>query len=306
VPRLIKPRAVRDAATLGIAAPSGPVDPERFAAGCALLTDLGFGVVHRDDILDQESYLAGSDERRARELTELALDPRVDAIVCARGGYGCDRILDRLDPACFRAARKPVVGYSDVTALLLWLRRRAGLVGFHGPMLDRGRDVDASVWSELVAALRGRLEAPWRLRGTPLCGGSAEGRLLGGSLSMLLSSLGGPWEPDLRGAILLVEEIGERPYRIDRMFRQLAAGGKLAGVAGIGLGALTACEDERYPEASAIDVIESVVRPLGVPLVADLAFGHIRENRAWPMGLRATMDGDVGEIRIQGQWVSGV
>ena len=96
----------------------------------------------RDDLFARHGYLAGDDARRASELAELVADPRVDAIVCARGGYGCDRILHRLDAAAFRAARKPLVGYSDVTALLLWQRRRAGLVGFHGPMLERGADVD--------------------------------------------------------------------------------------------------------------------------------------------------------------------
>lgn len=304
MPRLIKPRALPEDATFGIAAPGGPVHPDRLEEGCELLRHMGFGVVHRDDIGSRDSYLAGSDERRAKELMELVEDPRVHGILCARGGYGCDRILHRLDPERFRAARKPLVGYSDVTALLLWQHRVAGLVGFHGPMLDRGSDIDAGAWDALVEALRGRLEGPQRLRGTPRAGGSAEGRLVGGSLTLLTASLGGPWELDTKGAILLVEDVGERPYRIDRMLRQLVAAGKLESAAGIGIGAFASCDDDRYPEPSAAAVIEAVVRPLGVPVVADLAFGHIRENYAWPMGLRATMDGDVGELRIQGQWVS--
>jgi muramoyltetrapeptide carboxypeptidase len=304
VPRLRKPRALRDGATFGIAAPGGPVDSEQLAAGEALLREAGFRTVRREDLLAARGYLAGDDDRRAKELMELVADPGVDAILCARGGYGCDRILPRLDAARFRAAAKPLVGYSDITALLLWQRRCAGLMGFHGPMLDRGADLEPEALDGLLCLLRGRAALPLELRGEGRGGGQAEGRLVGGSLTLVAASLGTFWEIDTRGAILMLEDVGERPYRIDRMLQQLHGAGKLDVAAGIGIGDFSTCLDERFPGHDAEAVIEETVRPLGVPLVAGLPFGHVRCNRAWPLGARATIDADRGVVRVLEQGVS--
>jgi len=244
VPRLIKPRALAPGATLGIAAPGGPVDPEKLAAGEALLRRAGFETLRREDLLARRSYMAGDDARRVAEFMDLVADDRVDGIVCARGGYGCDRIIASLDAERVRAAAKPLVGYSDVTALLLWQRRCAGLMGIHGPMLDRGGDVDPEAFAMLVAQLRGEAVVPAALRGTGRGGGSASGRLVGGSLTLVTASLGTSWEVDTRGAILLLEDVGERPYRIDRMLQQLLGAGKVARVAGVGIGDFSTREDE--------------------------------------------------------------
>jgi muramoyltetrapeptide carboxypeptidase len=304
VPRLRKPRALRPGAVIGIAAPGGPVDPERVLAGEACLRAAGYEPRRRADLLARCGYLAGDDARRAAELMELVRDPEVAAIVCARGGYGCDRILPRLDAAAVRRAAKPLVGYSDVTALLLWQRRCAGLVGFHGPMLDRPHDLEPAAFTGLLDWLRGEAKLPGVLRGEGRGGGRAEGRLLGGSLTLVAASLGTPWRVDARGAILLLEDVGERPYRIDRMLQQLRAAGVLAAAAGIGLGAFAGCEDARYPEPAVEAVLDEVLRPLGLPLVAGLPFGHVRGNFAWPVGCRATLDGESGELRILEQGVS--
>src|SRR5690606_32798366 len=136
-------------------APAGPVDPAKFEAGRRALERLGFETVARDDVFARDGYLAGSDERRARELMEAVSDPDVDAIVCARGGYGCHRIVSRLDAKVFREAAKPLVGYSDVTTLLLWQRRQAGLVGLHGPMLEKQAALEGESGGALVRALQG-------------------------------------------------------------------------------------------------------------------------------------------------------
>ena len=298
MPRLAKPRAIAAGATIGIAAPGGPVDPEKLAAGVALWRSRGFQVVYRDDLTAKRGYLAGDDPRRARELTELVRDPEVAAIVCARGGYGCDRILPTLDPALFRAARKPLVGFSDVTSLLLWQRRRAGLVGFHGPMLEWGDELDPEAFDDLIGQLQGAAPAQRVLRGRSGGRGRGAGRLVGGNLVLVAASLATPWEIDTRGAILLLEEVGEPPYRIDRMLRQLLAAGKLQPLAGMAVGQLVGCEDARYPAPAALEVIEEVAAPLGIPLVVDLPFGHVQRNRAWPVGARATIDADRGEVRI--------
>jgi muramoyltetrapeptide carboxypeptidase len=233
---------------------------------------------------------------------EVVRDPGVDAIVVARGGYGCDRILPRLDAAAFRAARKPLVGYSDVTALLLWQLRHAGLVGFHGPMLERGADLDPGALDALLRALAGERAAP--LRGAPRAGGVAQGRLVGGSLTLVAASVGTDWEIDTRGAILLLEDRGERPYRIDRMLKQLRGAGKLAKLAGVGLGDFSSCVDERYPDFDAVRVIADEIARLGIPLIADLPFGHVKTNHPWPLGCRAKLDGDRGELVLLESGVS--
>ena len=303
-PKLVKPRALRAGGTLGIAAPSGPVDGAKLQTGVEMLRAAGFQVVHREDIGDREGYLAGSDARRAAELHELWSDPRVDAILCARGGYGTPRILDALDPALAREARKPLVGYSDITALLLWQRQRAGLVGFHGPMLDYGNELPKESFEALLAQLQGRSRPPLRLRGRGRVAGSAAGRLVGGNLSLVTASLGSAWEIVTRGAILVIEEVGERPYRIDRMLEQLRAAGKFEGLRGIAVGALRECDDSRYPEPDALQVIEQAARRAGVPCVAGLPFGHQPANLTWAQGVRATIDAEAGEVRILEQGVA--
>jgi muramoyltetrapeptide carboxypeptidase len=303
VPRLRKPHALAPGATLAIAAPGGPVDPERLAAGEAMFREAGFKTVRRDDLLERKAYLAGDDDRRVAEFMGWIDDDRVDGIVCARGGYGCDRILARLDAERVRAAAKPLVGYSDITALLLWQRRCAGLMGFHGPMLDRGDDVDPVVLASLVAQLCGRAELPIRISGAGQGGGRASGRLVGGSLTLVVASIGTAWEIDTRGAILLLEDVGERPYRIDRMLQQLAGSGKLARVAGVGVGDFATCRDDRFPDNTVEDVIRAAIAPLGVPLVMGLPFGHVRSNTPWAVGCRANIDGEAGEICIVEQGV---
>lgn len=302
-PALRKPRALRPGGTIGIAAPAAAVDPETLAAGEERWRQRGFTVVRRDDLLARHRYLAGDDARRAHELMELVADPRIDAIVCARGGYGSPRILGRLDALAVRAARKPLVGFSDVTALLLWQRRAAGLVGFHGPMLDRGGDLREDEMDALVAALTGSGPARLAWRGSEGGGARAEGRLTGGSLTMVVGSLGTPWEIDTRGAILLLEDRGERPYRIDRLLQQLRSAGKLARVAAIGLGRFEGC-DEPNGSVTATEVLREVVDAVGVPWVAGLAFGHGAPNLPWPLGARARLDGARAELHVLESGVS--
>lgn len=291
-----KPRALRPGGTIGLAAPAGPVDPERLARGERWLRDAGFEVLRRDDLVARRGYLAGDDERRAKELAELVEDDRVDAILCARGGYGCHRIVSSLDPRAFRAARKPLVGFSDVTTLLSWQLRCAGLAGIHGPMPARVNEAGEADRLALIRMLCGDDAGSRVLRGRPRGGGVAEGRLIGGNLTVLAASLGCPWELDTDDAILLLEDVGERPYRLDRVLAQLQAAGKLDGLSGVGIGSLLACEDGDCPSPSACEVIEEAFRPFGIPLVVDLPFGHANANAPWPVGIPGRIDGDAGTV----------
>lgn len=297
MPTIRRPRAIRPGARIAIAAPAGPIEPAALARGRKALERLGFETVVRDDILDRDGYLAGSDERRAAELMQHVRDPEVDAILCARGGYGCHRIVEALDADAFRAAAKLLVGYSDITTLLLWQRRRAGLIGLHGPMLERASGLVGESASALVRMLQGTGPLP-RFVGESLAPGWAEGRLVGGSLSVCVASLGTPWELDTRDAILMLEDVTELPYRIDRMLQQLRAAGKLDRVAGIALGGFTDCEDERYPDRPLRRLVEELLGGLGIPVVLGLPFGHVDDNRPWPMGGRAALDGARGELEL--------
>jgi len=294
VQELLTPHAIAPGATLAIAAPGGPIDAELLAAGVQRWQQAGFRVVHRDDVTARYGYLAGDDARRVEELQGWVADASVDAILCGRGGYGCDRILDTLDPEPFRKARKPLLGYSDITALLLWQQRQAGLRGFHGPMLD-GDPESVRIAADL---LTGRQPVPFELAGRGHGGGRAEGRLLGGNLMLVTASIGTAWEIDTRGAILLLEEVNELPYRIDRMLQQLRGAGKLDGLVGIGAGDLSSCCDDRYPELDVLTVVGQIAERQGLPLVSGLPFGHALPNHAWPYGARATIDADRGVVIV--------
>jgi muramoyltetrapeptide carboxypeptidase len=294
VPRLLKPHAVRRGDCIAIAAPAFAIDAARLEVGAERLRAAGFRVCWRDDLLAQHGYLAGSDERRAAELMQWIDDASVAAILCARGGYGAQRMVARLDAARVRKARKPLVGYSDVTTLHLWQLRHAGLTGFHGPMFDRDEGPSDAELERLARTLAGEIPAP--LRGRPRLGGRAEGRLVGGSLTLLAASLGTPWEVDTRGAILAFEEIGEKPYALDRDLSHLAAAGKLDAAAGFAIGSLLGCEDPKRASPTADEVVLELLARYAKPLVTGLPFGHEQPNLIWPVGVRAALDGERGEL----------
>ena len=307
MPRLIKPRALRPGGTLAIVAPAAAVDPVLVRAGAARFEAAGYRVRYRDDLDAKHQFLAGDDRRRAAELMEWVRDPEIDALVCARGGYGCQRTIAGLDAAAVRAARKPLVGYSDVTTLLLWQRRSAGLIGFHAPMLERGGEGPTEEFEATLGALRGEGLLPEVRRGSagggPSGRGSVRGRLVGGSLTTVLASLGTPWEIQTRGAIVLLEEIGERPYRLDRMLEQLRLTGKLDAAAGIGLGAFVDC-DEPGGRLRGEEILDAWLERVGLPWVRGLPFGHASPNLPWAFGARAELWPGRAELHIVERGVS--
>lgn len=296
MPRLLKALPVRPGDCIAVAAPGFAVDGERLEAGAARLRQAGYRVCWRPDLLARQGYLAGSDERRAAELMQWVEDTEVAAILCARGGYGAQRMIPGLDAARVRAARKPLIGFSDATTLLLWQLRVAGLVGFHGPMFDRDAGPSDLELERLSRALAGETLPP--LCGRARRGGRAEGRLVGGSLTLVAASLGTPWEIDTRGAILAFEEIGEKPYALDRDLSHLAAAGKLDVAAGFALGSLLGCEDPKRATPSADELVLELLGRYGKPLVTGLPFGHEQPNLIWPVGVRAALDGERGELRL--------
>jgi len=235
-------------------------------------------------VLARTGYLAGNDDRREQELARALSDPACRAVFCARGGYGLLRILDRLGAL----GDKPVVGFSDVTALHAWLYGR-GLASVHGPNVGGlGQFArDAALFSLLEDTA-----PPPPLAGLrPIARGEAQGRLVGGNLSLLSHLCGTPYMPDLKGAVLLIEDCNEQPYRIDRMLTQLRLAGVLARLCGVACGEFTDCGD-------ADAVLAERLGDLGIPVVAGLPVGHGERNQALPHGTRVRLSADDGSLEF--------
>ncbi len=295
---LKRPLSLPPGSTIGICAPSGPVDDSPLEEGLHWLDEAGYRTRCGENLRARSGFLAGTDRERLADLLELIRAPEVRAIVLARGGYGVGRLLPQLDPVEIRRARKLFVGYSDATLLLLWLRRCAGLASVHGPMLERS-DATLPARARLLEVLRGGPEALVPLEGELLRGGRVRGPLVGGNLTMLAGSLGTPWEVDTRGAILFFEEVGEKPYAIDRCLLQLREAGKLKQARGVAVGQLVDCVDERYPQVAARDVVAEILQAeVGGPIALDLPFGHVADNRALGVGITAELDGDRGTLAL--------
>lgn len=306
---MILPPPVRSGDVVRVIAPSSPFDPDALARGLAVLSGtLGLRPRMRSDLAARHAYLAGDDARRIEEWREAVADDEARAIFCARGGYGAMRLLPDVDPAPLLARPKALVGFSDVTALHAVLNR-AGLATVHGPVVTQLGRAPADAVRHL-GALLSRAGAPGPAREAPGPGadlvagrtlrpGRASGPLLGGSLTLLAHLQGTPFAPRLDGAILLLEDVGEKPYRIDRYLTQLWLAGALAGVAGVALGQLTGCDDG---DVLAADVVREAVLALGVPAIEGLPSGHEDANFAVPLGARATLvapaPGDAGPPRL--------
>jgi muramoyltetrapeptide carboxypeptidase len=307
------PPRLRPGDVIGVVGPaSPPPDPKNIDRGITTLERLGFKTKQARYLRERRGYLAGTDRQRASDLMELFLDPEVRAIVCVRGGYGTTRLVPRLDFDRIRANPKIFVGFSDITAVHCALLRSANLVCFHGPMLNSGfarADLEEFAVQGFLRTLT-RAEAA----GSVCQGyegktidivrrGRASGRLVGGNLSMLCATIGTAWQPAFRDSILVLEDIEEPPYRFDRMLTHLLNAGLLQQVQGIAIGVNRNCLDPKAVGAKEYrqtveDVIRERLRPLGVPVVQGLPFGHVRQNATLPLGVGATLDAVKGDLVV--------
>ena len=302
----IKPPALQPGDTVGIIAPASDIKRQPLEAGCEALRRLGYKPFFFDSLLEKDLYFAGSAERRARELDEMFMRDEVRAIICARGGYGANYLLDTLNLERIATHPKIFVGYSDITTLLTYILDSAGLVTFHGPMVTKdfahADGVDVRSWE---AALTGTSE--WALNigsesgAKPLAAGSADGILYGGCLSMLVASLGTPYEIQTASTILFIEDVATKPYQVDRMLMQLKLAGKFAGVHGIVFGEMLDCSQIKDQDYTLEEVVLRVIGDLGVPVAYGLRSGHVsRRNITLPFGVRAalTVTRTEGSLRI--------
>ena len=265
-----------------------------------MLESLGLRVVAGEFVLARQAYLAGSDAERGADLQRMLDDPTIRAVFCARGGYGAQRIIPTLDLATVRRQPKPVVGYSDATALIAALVR-AGVVGIHGPMVavDLARGLSPRSLAHLERVLSDpsylwEVEVPLSIRP-----GRATGRLLGGTLSVLATMLGTPYAPDLDGAVLFLEDVHEWPYRLDRLLTQLRQSGKLDRIAGVVFGTMAACRT--LDGVGAVEVIRDAFAGAPYPVGFGLPAGHDPadsgvENLALPLGVEVDLDVDHGRL----------
>ena len=293
-PARIKPAALRPGDKVGIVAPASYFNREEFEAGCAKLRELGYVPVYSDSIFDRDLYFAGTAERRARELESMFDRDDINAIICARGGYGANYLLPLLDLDKIAAHPKTFVGYSDVTCLLSYFYDAAGLVTFHGPMIAkdfaREQGIDSASWQTLMGA-RPEFDSSSYSSFKPLANGSAEGMLYGGCLSILVASLGTRYEIQTAGTILFIEDVATKPYQIDRMLMQLKLAGKLTGVKGIIFGEMLDCAQPGSHAYMLEDIILRVVGDLGVPIAFGLPSGHVsKSNITLPFGVNAAIE----------------
>ena len=275
---------------MAVVAPAGPFDRALFDAGLAMLAQR-YQPRLLPDIGARDRYLAGDDARRQRELNAALTDPEVKAVFTARGGYGSMRLL----PGLPRALPRPLVGFSDITALHQVLQRD-GLVSVHGPVLTQlGRQSSPAV--ERLFRLLESTELAAPLSGITVVPGVAEGPLRGGNLSVLTRLLGTPYLPPLQGAILLLEDVGERPYQLDRMWTHLALAGVFTQVRGLALGSFTACE-EKDADYTSVQVLERLAAQVNLPCVRELSIGHDQVNLAVPLGARVRLDATAATLHF--------
>ena len=276
---------------MAVIAPASSFDRPSFEAGLALI-NARYRAEHGPGIFERQRYLAGDDARRLAELTAALKDPQIRAVFCARGGYGATRLLPRLATARPPGPPKVLVGFSDITALHLWFQR-FGRISVHGPVLTQlGRGRLPGDTSGRLFALLESAQPPPPLRGAECyVGGTAEGPLLGGNLSVFTRLLGTPYMPEVDGAILLLEDQGERPYRLDRMWTHLELAGVFSRVRGIALGSFTGCEEKDAPYTGA-EVLRDLARATGLPCAAGFPVGHGEVNEPVPLGARVRLDAD--------------
>jgi muramoyltetrapeptide carboxypeptidase len=290
---VIRPHRLQPGDTIGIIAPAGPFDQESFERGVALIQNMGFATRIDPRISARQGYLAGTDASRAAQVNAMVADTEVKAVICARGGYGSLRILEALDYAAIGSFAKALIGFSDITALHRAILLRSSLVTLHGPMVTTLPRCDEGSRTSWFRALTEPTAPVMDLsHARVLAPGKAEGVLSGGNLATLCHLTGTPVGTGFEGQILLLEEIGEAPYRIDRMLTQMKLAGLFDGLAGLVLG-----DFENCGAAVEIDaLVQERFADMAIPIVSGVRIGHGRSNWTVPLGVATRLDTTAGEL----------
>jgi muramoyltetrapeptide carboxypeptidase len=309
---LVCPPRLGPGCRIALVAPAGPLlERDDLTRAQELCRALGYEPTLGPNATSRYGYLAGTDDQRLADLNGAFQDPAIDAVWCIRGGYGTIRLLERVDYDAVARRPKALVGFSDITALLNAVTRRSGIITFHGPVARAAMSPFTRMHFERVLAgveapgLLGRLPppadtlVPQEDRIVTLTGGTAEGRLAGGNLTLLHCLIGTPYFPDLDGAILFLEDVGEHLYNVDRMLAHLRIVGALRHLAGVAVGRFTQLIRADRDGAMGFDeVLSTYFGPLGVPVAYGFPIGHIETQWTVPLGARARLDADAGELEL--------
>ena len=311
----IKPPRLYQGDTIGLIAPGWLITEKQLQESIDQISQLGFVPFYTEKILGKNGYFSGTDEQRATDLNEMFLNPQVKGIICANGGYGCTRILDLIDYQAIKENPKVIIGYSDVTALLNAIHQKTNLITFHGPISRTIKyDYSASQFEKVVKNPKKKLiikSYPKYLEKSAekseykrytITSGKAKGDLVGGNLTLITSMIGTEYQLDFTDKIVFIEDIGEEPYKIDRMLTQLIKTGELQKASGIVFGILRACEKSEKSKApnsfTLKEVIEERIKPLNIPAVYGLSFGHLSNNFTIPIGIMAKLDANKMTIEL--------
>ncbi len=298
----IKPPRLKKGDRIGILAPAGPVLQDEIQPGLDFLESLGFEPVCSPHLFDRTGYLAGEDKARLKDLHAMFRDKKIKAVLCARGGYGTHRILQRLDYSLFSQNPKILVGYSDITALSFALLKKSGMITIHGPVLRdllKGDGRNAALLLKMMTS--DELNPVTFPRGAAIKEGRVEGVVLGGNLSLICHLIGTPFLPSFKGKLLFIEEKGEPLYRIDRMLTHLLLTRELEKCAGLMVGTFEECGDP----ASVIELVRERFSRLNMPIVSGLPVGHGEDNVPLPIGARAVLDTETMSLDIKEPCVRG-
>lgn len=306
----IKPNALKAGDTVAISSPAGAVwDEVQIETFTTILKGFGFNVIHGKTLKEKFGYFAGTDDLRANEINELFANKNVKGIFCMKGGWGCARLLDKIDYDLIEKNPKVLIGFSDITTLLVAITAKTGLVTFHGPVGNSGwNDFTKSIFINVVMTPKA-FEFPENppSENTPIVinPGKASGELVGGNLTVLSALMGSSYLPDWKNKILFLEEAKEEPYSIDRMLTQLKLCGVLNSISGFIFGKCAKCLAEEPLKAFTFtEVINQHIKPLGIPAFYGAMIGHIENKLTVPLGVSATMDAEKGIISLDEHSVS--
>jgi len=293
--QIIIPEPLREGDKVGIAAPAGPFEIEKFERGLAVIGEMGFVPVVDDDVYKRDRHMAGPDKHRARHLNGLFTRDEIKAIVCARGGFGCLRVLPHLDYDLIKENPKMLIGFSDVTALLTIISESCGLAGIHGPVVTSLGFADDESKARYKKVLCGE-DSPDIKPTEPIViqPGKTSGILTGGNLATICHLIGTEFAPDFSDRIVLLEDVNEAPYRIDRMLTQMRMAGCFENAAGVVLGSFKDCGEEE----EIVDVFEDVLGDFVGPILGGFPIGHGSTNLAVPVGVEVLVDTEEGTLRF--------
>jgi muramoyltetrapeptide carboxypeptidase len=305
----IKPGRLKQGDTIALVAPGSYISEEELQDTIDNLQSLGFRAVYNKSILNKTGYFSGNDKERAEELMEMFSRKDVNGIICARGGYGCARILPLLDYDVIINNPKVLIGYSDITALLYGIYSKTGLICFHGPVgISTFNEFSTNYLKDVLIFPQDNLELisiPEENNPEPITitNGKAAGELVGGNLSVAVSLIGTEYDINTENKIIFLEETSEEPYRIDRMLTQMIMSGKFEKAAGIALGVFDNCEPKKDKPSfdssfSLKEVLFDRLYGLGIPVVYGLSFGHIKNKFTLPLGIKAELNSDEKEITL--------